>query len=201
MTKPVRLFCILLLLLTLTACIGIEKYGSADYYDHLVPEEIEVIMPPNAPYISEQFRYDGEKIHQGIDIWGKRGTPVLAAAPGKVSKSFYEPAYGHRIVIDHGLAPNGERLFTVYKHLDQRLAREGDTLARGQQIATMGDTGALGMLVHLHFETMRWSKTKGEIYYDPHLVWMDGVGRVTCFETGKRYADEPFRTTYPVRCK
>lgn len=65
----------------------------------------------------------------------------------------------------------------------------------------MGDIGALGLLGHLHFETMRLSRTRGEIYEDPHLFWMNGAGRVTCFEPGKRYAEEPFRTTYPVRCR
>ncbi len=164
-------------------------------------DKLTITMPPNAPYISEQFRSDEDKVHQGIDIWGRRGTPVLASAPGRVIKSYSEPVYGNRIVINHGRSPNGDELRTVHKHLDKRLVKVGDIVQRGQQIGTMGDTGALGVLVHLHFETMRLSKTKGEVYYDPHLVWMDGVGRVTCFDKSKRYPDTPFRTTYPVVCK
>ncbi len=184
-------------------CFGVEKYGTADFYDHEIhsDREIKVIMPANAPYISEQFRSDEDKVHQGIDIWGKRGTPILASAPGRVTKSYSEPIYGNRVVINHGRSPEGDDLHTVHKHLDKRMVNVGDVVQRGQQIGTMGDTGALGVLVHLHFETMRLSKTKGEIYYDPHLVWMDGIGRVTCFDKNKRYPDTPFRTTYPVVCK
>lgn len=48
---------------------------------------------------------------------------ALAASAGIVTKSFYEPAYGNRVVIDHETTPGGDRRFTVYKHLDQRLVQ------------------------------------------------------------------------------
>lgn len=185
----------------LIACTGVEKYGSAAYYDQHVRDKIDVIMPPNALYISQQFRFDDDKKHQGIDIWGKKGTPVLAAAPGRVTRSFYEPAYGNRIVIEHGRNADGEQLFTVYKHLDTRGVEEGAQVARAQKIGTMGDTGALGLMVHLHFETMRKAQRKGEVYYDPHYVWADGVGRVTCFDSSRTYGSAPFVTTYPTPCR
>ncbi|MGR3760344.1 M23 family metallopeptidase [Roseobacteraceae bacterium NS-SX3] len=184
----------------LAGCGGIEKYGTADFYDQHAPE-IEMVMPPNAPYISEQFRFDGEKKHPGIDIWGKTGTPVLAAAPGTVVQSFYEPVYGDRIVISHGRDREGREILTVYKHLHARVAEAGAAVARGQQIGTMGSTGALGVMVHLHFETLKRSAKRGEEYEDPHVHWAGGVGRVTCFDPRAHYPEAGFRTTYPVACK
>lgn len=192
------------LVLLLAGCDGIEIYGKADYYDIHSRKKIPIVMPAGAPYISEQFHMGeefGDKQHPGLDIWGKVGTPVLAAAPGRVTHSFYEPVYGHRIVIDHGTDAQGAQITTVYKHLKTRLAQPGDTVARGQQIATMGATGALGMMVHLHFEVRRKTPSKGDVPEDPNLTWMDGPGRITCFDRAKTYPDRPFRTTYPVPCR
>ena len=65
------------------ACDGIEKFGTYDQYTHLTSDPIPIEMPPNANYISEQFGRGGEVDvlpHEGIDIWGKVGTPVIAAA-------------------------------------------------------------------------------------------------------------------------
>jgi murein DD-endopeptidase MepM/ murein hydrolase activator NlpD len=190
----------LLVLLGLLGCGGIEKYGKADYYDHLI-EEIDVVMPSGAPYISEQYRNDSVKRHLGIDVWAPLRTPILAAAPGVVKASFYEPGHGNQIVLIHGTDTDGAEILTVYKHLKDRQAEKGARVSRGQQIGTMGATGALAMLVHLHFETLKLHPSKGHVHSDPHLHWVEGIGRVTCFKPGKSYPDHPFKTTYPVPCK
>lgn len=190
--------------LAAAGCGGVERYGKAANYDFGYQPKIAVRMPPNAPYMSAQF-FKGEEFgdgdHQGIDIWGRLGAPVIAAAPGRVVGSYYEPAYGNRVVIDHGLDETGARVRTVYKHLHDRLAKQGDAVARGQQIGTMGATGALGMMVHLHFEVRRDLPHQPETAFDPNLFWIGGPGKVTCFETGKHYPERPFRTTYPVPCR
>ena len=59
-----------------------------------------VRMAPNAPSILNGHWEAGEG-HQGIDILGPVGTPVLAPAPGRVSDSWFGPMYGHQILIDH----------------------------------------------------------------------------------------------------
>ncbi|UWQ90969.1 M23 family metallopeptidase [Rhodobacteraceae bacterium M382] len=194
---------VLLLALTLGLLGGCDReklYGKSDYYDQHIPE-IPVTMPANAPYISEQYRNDSSKQHLGIDIWAKLHTPVLAAAPGVVQASFYEPAYGNRIVLSHGIDDTGAERLTVYKHLKTRQVEPGTRVARGQQIGTMGATGALGMAVHLHFETLTKARIRGEEYSDPHLHWVQGVGRVTCFDPKQVYPTSEFRTTYPVKCR
>ena len=191
------------LCLPIAGC-GVDIYGKADRYDQHNKPEFKVEIPANAPYISEQFvTGDGarDKQHHGIDIWGKRGSEILAAAPGRVTKSYYEPAFGNQIVIDHGLDENGARILTHYKHLYSRMANPGDKVNRGQQIGTMGATGAMGMMVHLHFEVQHDIPTKGIRASDPNLFWSDGVGKVTCYDRQGQYGDGPFKTTYPVRCK
>ncbi len=188
----------------LSACDGIEKFGTYDQYNHLTTDPIPIEMPPNANYISEQFGRGGEVEglpHEGIDIWGKIGTPVIAAAPGRVSASFYEPGHGNTVIVEHGRDTDGEKVRTVYKHLKTREVAKGAQVARGELVGIMGATGALAMLIHLHFEVRRAS---GEDYYvakDPMLYWVKGPGKVTCFEPGKQYSDQPFRITYPVPCR
>jgi len=198
-----RLHFALFIGLPVTGC-GIEIYGSADRYDQHNNPDFTVEIPSNAPFISEQFVSGddiGDKNHLGIDIWGKRGSDVIAAAPGRVERSYYEPAFGNQIILDHGLNENGARVKTHYKHLYERKAEEGDVVSRGQLIGSMGATGALGMMVHLHFEVQIKEPHRELKAEDPNLFWVNGVGKITCFDRNAQYADRPFKTTYPVRCR
>lgn len=196
-------------LLTLSACTG-DGYGTAAIYSPLVEDEIRVVMPANAPSISQQFRVEGNRggrgnptsFHEGIDIIARVGTPVIAAAPGRVTDSFMEPMYGNRVVIDHGVDATGRRARTVYMHLDSRRVQPGMQVVRGQEIGTMGRTGILAAAIsHLHFEVHRTRGRRMVVAQDPHLFWADGVGRVTCFDPARVVDDGVFRTTYPVPCR
>jgi hypothetical protein len=53
----------------------------------------------------------------------------------------------------------------------------------------------------LHFEVVRRTAQNKLIPYDPHLFWVDGVGRVTCFDPDLEIPALPFRITYPVICQ
>ncbi len=200
--RAVLILLSLISLLILSAC-EIERYGDAAVYPRDARPDIHVIVPENAPYISQQFHIAaGEEAarHNGMDIWAKLGTPVLAAAGGRVVRSYFEPMYGNRVVIDHGEDEGGLPMATSYMHLDQRQVTDGQVVVRGQQIGTLGDTGVLSALVHLHFEVWRQG-SQGSEPLDPQLLWMNGVGRVTCFEADTDYPIMPFRITYPVICK
>lgn len=190
--------------LALAAC-QLQTYGVSGAYTWDNPEPVAVDMPAGALSIRQQFRPDvdgGLGAHNGFDVWGPVGTPVLAVAPGRVIQSFYEPAYGNQIVVDHGPDEKGRRVHSVYVHLRDRMAEVGDAVARGEQIATMGATGALGMAVHLHFELRRGSAASPvPSALDPHLLWVDGPGKVTCYDPGRRYPAKPFGITYPTPCK
>ena len=88
------------------------------------------------------------KLHKGIDIAARRGTPVHAAAPGMILFAGHLPYYGNIVEIDHG---NG--FVTRYAHLDRYVVKKNDKVSSGSEIGTVGKTGrATG--AHLHFETL-----------------------------------------------
>jgi murein DD-endopeptidase MepM/ murein hydrolase activator NlpD len=189
-------------LLVVAGCVAQESGWATSYLpDHNA--KIPVVMPRGAPSISQQFYRDPDGSgHLGIDVVDRIGTPVLAAAGGQVIDSYFEPAYGNRVTIDHGPNTNGLRDITVYKHLNSRKVSKGDGVGRGQMIATLGNTGALaGGIPHLHFEVRREVRPQVFRAIDPHEVWVGGVGKVSCFDPAARIEPDGFRTTYPVPCR
>ena len=84
--------------------------------------------------------------HEGVDFPAEVGTPILAAASGKVIFAGVHPQYGKMVEIDHG---NG--LVTRYAHASRLNVSEGDLVLRGQPVATVGTTGR-STGPHLHFE-------------------------------------------------
>jgi lipoprotein NlpD len=83
---------------------------------------------------------------KGIDIGGKKGQAIYAAAAGKVVYAGDAlKGYGNLIIIKHN-----EDYLTAYAHNDKMLVKEGQDVQRGEKIATMGSTGI--NQVELHFE-------------------------------------------------
>lgn len=103
----------------------------------------------SSPYGWRVDPIDGSRsLHTGLDIAGTGlGSPVYASDNGTVIKSEYNGAgYGNYIVINHN---NG--YYTSYAHMNERISNIGDTVAKGQVIGYVGQTGrATGP--HLHFE-------------------------------------------------
>ncbi len=92
---------------------------------------------------------DGMFHHNGLDLAAPLGTPIAAPSAGTVDTILIE--YGKRntgryVILDHG---NG--LSTFYSHLNDILVKKGQRVARGETIATVGNTG-LSTGPHLHFE-------------------------------------------------
>ena len=85
-------------------------------------------------------------MHEGIDFPAETGTPIVAAASGKVVYADWHAAYGKMLEVDHG---NG--LVSRYAHASTVLVKEGDLVVRGQRVATVGSTGR-STGPHLHFE-------------------------------------------------
>jgi murein DD-endopeptidase MepM/ murein hydrolase activator NlpD len=96
------------------------------------------------------FRYgDGMgagRNHQGLDLLGKRGTPIYAVDAGRVTRSGYQ-ANGS-LILD---ITDSRGSMWFYGHFDKIYFSRGDTVKAGQLIGTMGDTGSPGA-VHLHIE-------------------------------------------------
>ena len=97
--------------------------------------------------ITRRFNHSGRQRHDGIDIAAPRGTPIRAAANGKVIFSDWGPGgYGRLVIIEHA-----SKVVTVYAHNERNLVKRGQRVKRGDVIATVGRSGrATGY--HLHFE-------------------------------------------------
>ncbi|MBI3530302.1 MAG: peptidoglycan DD-metalloendopeptidase family protein [Betaproteobacteria bacterium] len=101
---------------------------------------------------------------KGVGIEGRSGQPVLAAAPGKVVYSGSGlRGYGKLIIIKHN-----ESYLSVYAHNSQILVKEGQTVAKGQKIAEIGDTDS--DRVALHFEIRRLGKPIDPLQYLPERI-------------------------------
>ena len=113
---------------------------------------LPTLAPVDGGWLSSSFGwridpFTGQKsFHEGLDFPSEAGTPIVAAASGKVIYAEMHPQYGKMVEIDHG---NG--LVTRYAHASRLFVKEGELVVRGQKIATVGSTGrATGP--HLHFE-------------------------------------------------
>jgi lipoprotein NlpD len=104
--------------------------------------------------------YDEVK-NKGVDIGGKLGDPVLAAADGRV---VYAGAglrgYGNLIILKHN-----NTYLTAYAHNQNLLVREDQAVKQGQKIAEMGSSDA--DRVKLHFEVRRQGKPVDPLGYLP----------------------------------
>lgn len=109
-------------------------------------------LPAERMELSSGFGYrfdpfNGQRaLHAGLDFTGAHGSPIRAAAAGRVIFAGVKNGYGNVIEVDHG-----HGIQTRYAHLSGFTARVGDSVESGQQIARMGSTGR-STGTHLHFE-------------------------------------------------
>ena len=92
------------------------------------------------------FTGRGWEYHEGQDIDATYGTPVEAAASGRVIIAGRQRGYGNVVYIDHGAG-----LSTRYGHLSQINVTVGQTVTRGETIGLVGSTGR-STGPHLHYE-------------------------------------------------
>jgi lipoprotein NlpD len=103
----------------------------------------------------------GDPTRQGIDISGKRGQAVIAAASGKVVYSGNGlRGYGNLVIIQHN-----ETYFSAYAHTQKVRVKEKDKVKSGQRIADMGNSGTDRVM--LHFEIRRNGKPSNPLKYLP----------------------------------
>jgi lipoprotein NlpD len=115
------------------------------------------IWPVNGPVLAG---FDELK-NKGLDLGGKVGEPVLAAADGRV---VYVGAglrgYGNLIILKHN-----STYLTAYAHNKTLLVKEDQAVRKGQKIAEMGNSDA--DRVKLHFEVRRQGKPVDPVKYLP----------------------------------
>lgn len=125
--------------------------------------------PFNKRRINEQGKVS---YHAGQDLRADIGTDVKAILDGEVVRSFHRKletvSYGKMIIIYHGEnAKTDKHTYSLYAHLNRRIAKVGETVSQKQVIAKSGDTG--NVVKHLHFEVMetsdkiKWGKTGREM--------------------------------------
>ena len=121
------------------------------------PDDVNWAWPSSGKMIGTY----SEAGNKGVDIGGKSGDPVLAAADGKV---VYAGAglrgYGELIIIKHNAT-----YLSAYAHNRKILVKEKDQVTRGQKIAEMGNTDAEA--VKLHFEIRKQGKPIDPLPYLP----------------------------------
>lgn len=91
------------------------------------------------------------RVHDAIDIMAPRGTPVIAAASGRIEKLFQSRDGGNTVYLR---SPDG-RTVHYYAHLDAYApgVREGASVEQGTKLGTVGSTGNASLEApHLHFE-------------------------------------------------
>lgn len=115
------------------------------------------LSPPTAvPYITSSYGmryhpiYHVWRLHAGTDFRAYCGTPILAAADGKVEWATYKYGFGNQVMLYNGIV-SGKVLYTSYNHFSGFAVSNGQTVKRGQVLGYSGSTGS-STACHLHFE-------------------------------------------------
>lgn len=134
--------------------------GPFDHFYFNRPIAADEVNWPLADYRYGGIFFSSEIVHTGVDIPARLHTPVLAAASGRVVWAGYglyygtnqpDDPYGLAVTIRHDFGWQGQRLYTVYAHLDRVDVVAGQIVQAGDPLGIVGTTG-LTTGPHLHFE-------------------------------------------------
>ncbi|WP_026376397.1 peptidoglycan DD-metalloendopeptidase family protein [Aestuariibacter salexigens] len=124
------------------------------------PVRVSAWQWPASGKIVSQFSRS-EQGNKGLDIANQLGTPILAAADGKVVYTGDAlRGYGNLIIIKHT-----ESYLSAYAHNDRVMVKEQQWVHAGQQIAAMGNSGT--DQIKLHFEVRYKGKAVDPLRYLP----------------------------------
>jgi lipoprotein NlpD len=140
-----------------TASAGSAPEPARDSTAEAVTADVNWAWPAAGPVLQG---FDDQR-NKGLDIGGKAGDPVLAAAEGRVVYAGSAlRGYGNLVILKH----NGTFL-SAYAHNQTLLVKEDQVVKRGQKIAEMGSTDA--ERIQLHFEIRRDGKPVDPARYLP----------------------------------
>jgi murein DD-endopeptidase MepM/ murein hydrolase activator NlpD len=104
--------------------------------------------------------YRTRRMHTGVDIAVKKGTPVYASGDGTVVKpESGMGGYGILVLIDHGFGYQ-----SLYAHLSKVAVKPGKKVKRGELIGYVGSTG-LSVAPHLHYEVIKGGQQVNPVHY------------------------------------
>lgn len=133
-----------------------QQPGSGDQYflaDGSSAKKGLIHTPVEGAHITSGFGFrfhpilGYSRLHQGIDFGASVGSPILAAAAGRVDFAGWHGGHGNYVHVAHN-----PHLATAYGHMSRILVHPGQMVAQGQTIGLVGSTG-LSTGPHLHFET------------------------------------------------
>ena len=113
---------------------------------------VGVVIPPNAVrwplsnQVTSEYGPRWGRIHQGIDIGGALGAPIVSAESGRVDFAGWIGGYGNTVIVDHGGG-----MSTLYGHMQGLATSTGQTVSIGQVLGYVGNSG-FSQGPHLHFE-------------------------------------------------
>lgn len=120
-------------------------------------------FPTKVPYITSSYGmrvhpiFHYPRLHAGTDFRARCGTPVYAAAAGRVIWAKYKGGFGNQVMVDHGIV-NGNSVLSSYNHFQRFAVNSGQAVSQGQLVGYEGTTGT-STACHLHFEVYVNGKT------------------------------------------
>lgn len=135
--------------------LGWDSYGDPLYIEHVrryislggfLIGSGELSYPVENVKITSPFGPRSLGFHSGVDFAASVGTPVYAAADGKVIRAESHWSWGNLVKIQHG-----KDIYTLYAHNTTLVVQPGEEVKQGQLIAYSGDTGRVTG-PHVHFE-------------------------------------------------
>jgi murein DD-endopeptidase MepM/ murein hydrolase activator NlpD len=138
-------------LLALVTAAGLLATGAiAPLAAHAAPGPGQRACPTEDFWVGAGWGADrGKRQHLGIDLGGRRGTPIYAIEDGVIDRTKLQSNGALQIVMR---GRSGSKFY--YGHMDKVLIKGGQRVRAGEVIGLMGDTGSPGQ-VHLHFEYWR----------------------------------------------
>ncbi len=135
----------------------IELSNKKEYLKKIIEDKTQgfirkgYVMWPVKGDVIESFSYDPENPYEpqnnpGINIAAPVGSNVKSVANGIVIYAGWFNGFGNLVIVDHG-----NKIYTLYAHLQKIYVKEGEVVKKGKIIGTVGDTGSLKGPM-LHFE-------------------------------------------------
>lgn len=120
--------------------------GTTNIDFNALPDELPLKEIKVTSKFGEYRSYPKKYKHKGVDLAGKKGTPIIAPAEGKIIFTGRMYGYGKTIIIQHD-----NNVVTVYAHLSEINTSIGLKINKGDIIGKLGSTGrSTGN--HLHYE-------------------------------------------------
>jgi murein DD-endopeptidase MepM/ murein hydrolase activator NlpD len=130
---------------------------------------------PSSGYITRGFGvrpdpFTGiKRMHSGIDVCNREGTPIYASANGRVKAIRRMGHLGITLIMDHG---NG--IETYYGHILKATVNRGQTVKRGDKIAEMGNSGR-STGPHLHYAVKKKGRWVNPMDYILNQNWLADI--------------------------